>query len=209
MGQKLPPERELATLFQVSRTSIREALRLLEINGVIEISPGDGTYIRQMEMKTLVSELAAAINNIEDNLIFEMLEFRLLIETECAALAAYRASSTDIEQMHKYLRDTHLYLNNEDLSLLADLNFHRAVAQASNNSILANLMQTLGDNMKNCIRATHRHHLSIDGDRLESVTDHEHIFKAILSKDSEQARQRMKAHIMRFRQLMANLPLKY
>lgn len=202
-GDKLPPERELSNRFKVSRTSIREALRVLEINGVIEIRPGDGTFIRQSDIQSLIEQLSTSIIKAEDNMVYEMLEVRRVIETECAFLAAQRANSLDLQNILKALEEMARSEHDEELGLRADLLFHHSIAQATNNSIFAGLVHTLSDQMKNTIRATRQHRFANPGHFQETLQEHKEIYHSIALKDADKAKQLMNAHIIRIREQMA------
>ena len=206
-GDKLPAERELSTHFKVSRTSIREALRVLESNGVIEVRPGDGTFIRQSEVQSLINRLSNTIINAEKNLIFEMLEVRRVIETECAFLSAQRASSLDLQNILKALEDMSISEQDEELGLQADLLFHNSIAQAANNSIFAGLVHTLSNQMKDTIRATRQHRFATPGHFQETLQEHKDIYFSIALKEADKAKQLMDAHILRIRTQMATATL--
>lgn len=206
-GQKLPPERDLAGRFQVSRTSIREALRVLEINGIVEVRPGGGNFIRPLEVQALVDDLAAAVNKAVDSLIFEILEVRRIIETECAALAAQRATSRDLERIRRCLDDMARSEHDEELGLAADLSFHYSIARATNNSALLGLMKALGEHMKETIKATRRHRFSKPGRFADTLDEHRQIYLSIAVKDSTRASKLMEDHIVRIGGEMASISL--
>ncbi|MFJ7747105.1 FadR/GntR family transcriptional regulator [Peribacillus sp. NPDC097295] len=206
-GDKLPAERELSNRFKVSRTSIREALRVLESNGVIEVRPGDGTFIRQSEVQSLIARLSNTIINAENHLIYEMLEVRRVIETECAFLAAQRASSLDLKNIMNALEDMANSEQDEELGLQADLLFHNSIAQAANNSIFSGLVQTLSEQMKDTIRATRRHRFAKPGHFQETLQEHKDIYFSIALKEADKAKQLMDAHIIRIRKQMATATL--
>lgn len=207
-GQKLPPERDLAKRFQVSRTSIREALRVLEINGIIEVKTGDGSFIRPVETQVLINDLASAIIKAEDNLVYEMLEIRRVLETECAALAALRASASDLEKLRRLLDDMANSEDDFELGLAADQNFHYAIAQATNSSILRELTKVLGNHLKDTIRITRRYRFSQPSRFKQTLNDHKDIYIAISVRDPERARNLMSKHITDILEEIAILSLK-
>ena len=206
-GDKLPPERELASHYNVSRTSIREALRVLEINGIIEARQGGGTYIRSSETQSLIEKLSAIIFKVDDNFIFEMLEVRLVIESECAFLAAQRATSVDLEKIRICLDEMAKAGNDEELGLLADMKFHECVAHASRNSIFAALIQTLSEQLRDTIRTTRNHRFVRVGNFEDTLNEHKEIFLAIALNDAQKAKQLMKEHITRIREEMVRASL--
>lgn len=206
-GQKLPPERTMAKLFQVSRTTIREALRALELNGIIEIRAYEGSFIRAIEVQTLINDMASAIIKAEDSMVYEMLDVRRVIETECAALAATRASSLDLERIRKCLEDMAKSEQDEELGLTADLNFHYAVAQAANSPILFDLMKILVSRMKDTIRATRRYRFAKPQRFTETLNEHKEIYIAISVNDPERARKFMTKHLVEIKEEIAQMQL--
>lgn len=206
-GDKLPSERELASRFNVSRTSIREALRALEIHGIIESRQGDGTFIKASEVKKVLEELSTAIHKTEDYLIYEMLEVRQALESECAYLAAYRANSYDLEQMRKCIEQMSSAGSDTEKGLMADLNFHLSIAEASHNSILLGLVQTLGEHLKNTISVTRSHRFSRAGLFEETFNEHKELYLAIARRDADHAKKLMEHHISKIRQEMSEATL--
>ncbi|MFF5819629.1 FadR/GntR family transcriptional regulator [Lysinibacillus capsici] len=198
-GDKLPTERELASRFNVSRTSVREALRKLEIKGFIEIKQGSGSFIKTAESHTLGEELSSTIINTEKKLIYEMLELRQALEVECAFLASRRATSVDLERISQALDMMDQGKNDVELGIQADLSFHLNIVLASHNSIFLQLFQTLSEHMQDTIRATRRQRLE-DSERMqETIDEHKKIYLAIASGDANQAKQLMENHITQIR----------
>src|SRR2546425_5975469 len=103
-GDQLPPERDLAEKFVVSRTSVREALRALESLGLIEIRPGEGTFVRGVPLDALVGPLALVMTS-QREAIGELFEARRVLEPAIAALAAGRAAPEEIHEMERILDD--------------------------------------------------------------------------------------------------------
>src|SRR5205809_6632625 len=97
-GDRLPPERELAEKFVVSRTSVREALRTLESLGLIDIRPGEGTFVREVSIDALVEPLALLLTSHREAIV-ELFEARRLLEPALAALTAARATRHEIQAM--------------------------------------------------------------------------------------------------------------
>ncbi|KUO72061.1 MAG: hypothetical protein APF81_28200 [Desulfosporosinus sp. BRH_c37] len=206
-GQKLPPERVLAKRFQVSRTSIREALMALEISGIIVIKSSEGSFIRQIETTTLINDLSSAIIKAEDNMVYEMLEVRRLIESECAALAAVRATSINLTQIRQHLDDMAKSEYDEETGLSADLNFHYSVAQAANSTILFDLMKVLVNRMKGTIRATRNYRFSQPNRFEETLNEHKEIYIAISANNPDRARSLMAKHLIDIREEIAIISL--
>jgi GntR family transcriptional repressor for pyruvate dehydrogenase complex len=206
-GSKLPPERELATRYSVSRTSIREALRVLESNGVVEVRHGDGTFIRASEMEALLEKLTDSIYKVDEKFLYEMLEVRMVLEAECAYAAAQKATSEDLENLRNCLDQMAKSEDNEELGYLTDSQFHLYIAQATHNSIFMKLIQTLREQMKNTIRICRHYRFKQAGQFQATLDEHKEIYLAIALKDSQRAKQLMQQHIHHIRKEMARVSL--
>lgn len=206
-GDKLPTERELASRFNVSRTSVREALRKLEIKGIIEIKQGSGSFIRTTEFPQLGEELSSTILNVEKKLVYEMLELRRVLEVECAFLAAQRATSSDLEQIRQALEMMEKANDNVEIGLEADLAFHLQIVRASHNTIFLQLIETLSGHMKDTIRATRKQRLSDPSRMQDTIDEHKQIFVAIASGQADLAKQLMEKHITQIRRELAEQSL--
>ncbi len=204
-GQKLPPERELAAFYKVSRATIRETFRALETHDIIEVKHGNGAYVRPKKLQILIEDLST-LKNIKNSYIYEILEFRLIIESGCAALAADRATSEDLDMISKYLEEM-AKAETVESGLIADLGFHFAVAKASHNSILIGTMDTLCDSIKESIKTTRSHRFAQPGRNEETLNSHKKIFLAIASRDAELAGKLMKELIAGVRKELALISL--
>lgn len=197
-GDKLPTERDLASRFNVSRTSVREALRKLEIKGIIEIKQGSGSFIKTSE-NLAVEEISSTIMNAEKKLIYEMLELRRMLEVECASLASQRATSEDLNRIREALEMMDHAKNDVELGLQADLNFHISIVYASHNSIFLQLIKTLSGHMQDTIRATRRQIMANPKRNQDTINEHKEIYLAIATGDADQAAQLMEKHITQIR----------
>ncbi len=139
-GDRLPSERELAELLSVSRASVREALRVLSAMGLVEVRPGDGTFVRN-PYASLDSSLWGLLG--EREFLRDLLEARRIVEEEVVALAVQRATQEDIDQMQDLLdrRERELAAGKHDLE--TDLQFHQMVAESTRNPVLVSLVRTL------------------------------------------------------------------
>ncbi|WP_027365359.1 FadR/GntR family transcriptional regulator [Desulfotruncus alcoholivorax] len=146
-GDQLLPERQLAEKLGVSRSALREALTALDSMGYIDITPGGGAYIKKMGMESMVEPLAAIMLKEREN-VFELLEARKILEVEIVKLAAQRASKSDLYQIREAAAEMHNEVINNRDAHEPDVNFHLALARASQNSILYNIMTMLAGLMK-------------------------------------------------------------
>src|SRR6266852_4895256 len=124
-GDRIPPERQLGQLLGVGRASLREALKALEIMGMIETRLGDGTYVCQRS-EFMSRPLLWAITSSSETEVHELVEARKLIETEMAGLAAERATAEDLKQIGIHLDRMELALDSPGDFLQSDIGFHLA-----------------------------------------------------------------------------------
>lgn len=192
-GDKLPSERDMSESMGVSRASVREALITLEAIGILEIKPGDGTFVRQTSDAETFAPLAMVLA-LERNPGAQMMEVRRVLETEMAALAAERASEENLSKINKIL-DLMKGAQTTHDAVEADLRFHFAIAEATQNTILLRLMNTIADLMHHSFRPN-REKLYADyqtGQRI--ILEHEAIYQAIKAGDPQAARNKMLEHI--------------
>lgn len=188
-GDQLPSERELSEMFQVSRTSVREAIRALESMGLIETRSGEGTYVAS-SVETLLSPLASVILQQKDVLL-EIFEARKIVEPEIAALAAERASPEEIQQLEAILEEQARQIAEGETGVEADTAFHSTLAQAAKNKILLRLNDAIVDSL----RETRERSLQTDGRPARSLAGHRKILEAIRSKNPVRARGAMLEHL--------------
>lgn len=189
-GDQLPPERELAETFKVSRASVREALRALEAEGLVTSRTGMGTFVANLPMESLVATLATLLTKERDALanIFEM---RKLIEPHIASLAAERATPRDIEAMRKILEQQSEEVLRGGTGVEADAEFHFAIGKATQNQALEKLVSGLMDLLSH----SREESLQTPGRTQASLDSHHKILSAIEAHDKERARKVMLSHI--------------
>lgn len=193
-GDRLPSERDLAARLNVSRASVREALSALELMGLLEIRSGEGTFIKKINLESVITPLAWGLK-MENDAILELLEVRKMIEVQAVALAAKRAKYEDFCELEDALNAMNEDLKKGKLGELADLRFHYAIAEASHNKILMRLMNAISDTMQQTLRAS-RIKL-YEGEEMPSRLYNEHcqVLEALRSKDTERASQLMMGHL--------------
>ena len=189
-GDKLPPERELARNLNVGRTTVREALKLLTLSGLLEAKRGDGTYVRQ-EFTSFLSkqiEWPILLNIQEVDMIVEVREG---LEAKAARLAAERATPEEIEKIGVFRQLLEIEDRDIERETDLDLEFHHAIANASHNELLCRLMLSLHNILRQYIalsnQMTHR---------LETtIAEHQAIYDAIAARDPAMAEQAMMEHL--------------
>lgn len=193
-GDRLPSERDLAERLQVSRASVREALSALEMMGLLEARSGEGTYIREVNIESVVAPLAWVLS-MEKDIVLELLEVRKIFEVQAVGLACERATQDDLQEMESALRVMYQDLQTGQLGEQADHQFHFAIARATHNKILVRLMNAIADTMHRTLK-TSRIKL-YEGKEMPQRLYEEHIsiFRAISEKDSSNASQLMLLHL--------------
>ena len=199
-GDKLPSERELAETLGVSRSSIRDAIRSLELMGMVEPRQGAGTIVREISSESLVNPLANAIKRKED-LIGELLDFRKMLEPQLAARAATRASPDEIAEMEDILDRQDRKLRAGESAIAEDSEFHYAIALASGNSIVLKVLDTLMD----LLRDSRERSLQEEGRPQKSLAGHRRILTAIKRRDIDGAKAAMRRHIENVEQIVLRI----
>lgn len=192
-GDALPPERELAERFSVSRASVREALRGLEVAGIAETRHGGGTYVRDLADFGIDSPLALLLAASDDN-VGDLWEMRMLVEPAVAARAAARRSETDIQRLEDILaKQRRAYEADEshDFVIRLDRELHTAIASASGNVVAVRIIQLI-----NQLLYQDRSHFVTSRQRRKLALDrHGEIVDAIRRDDPRGAANAMRVHL--------------
>jgi GntR family transcriptional repressor for pyruvate dehydrogenase complex len=189
-GSRIPPERQLGQILGVGRASLREALKALEIMGLIETRLGDGTYVCQRS-EFLSKPLLWAITSSSEADVHELVEARKLIEGELAGLAAERATTDDLKQIGTHLDRMERSPQATNEFLQADIEFHWAIGHAAHNNILMNALNLIRNLLQEWIGST----LQVPGVAEKAREHHKAIFFAIAKKNGPAARSAMVAHL--------------
>jgi len=189
-GEQIPPERELCLKLGVGRASLREAMKALEIMGLIETRLGEGTFVCSRS-EFFSRPLLWAITGSARDEVHELVEARKLMEMEMAAFAAERATPDDLKLIGRYLDEMEQSLEDPDTFLEADINFHLAIANAAHNRILLNALLLIRNLMRQWIAKT----LPKDGANTTALKDHNRIFTAIAKRNPAAARSAMQIHL--------------
>src|SRR5499425_2338970 len=200
-GDRLPPERDLAEKFVVSRTSVREALRALESLGLVEIRPGEGTFVRQVSIEALVEPLALLMVSQREG-IGELFEARRLLEPSLAALAATRATSEEIQEMERILEEQAREVAAGRTGLAQDAQFHAAIGAAAHNRAITRITHAIMD----LLTQSREESLNTPGRPTRSHEDHRRVLAAISRRDGEGARKAMLDHIEAVENLVSGPP---
>jgi len=194
-GDRLPSERELSERLAVSRASVREALSALAALGVIDIRPGEGTFIQNIRNNDIVQSLAMALL-MDRKTVKELLEARQALESEAAFLAARRAGLDDLAKIAAILEDMRQDLEKGIIGEEADLRFHLSIAEATKNSVLARLMHTVSDTMRQALRTSRMSLYTNPGNPELLFEQHIAIYEAIKARNPRGARKAMNQHLI-------------
>ncbi|RSL18488.1 GntR family transcriptional regulator [Edaphobacter aggregans] len=195
-GAKLPPERELAAAFGVARSSLRPALKVLEIMGVITQKVGDGSYLNK-DASSVLSVPMEFLFLLDDTTLQELSEMRLMMEPGLAAKAAERANAQHIALLRQSIVDLENSKDDRVRLVASDLLFHRAIFQASGNRLAGRLFHTIHRAMLNMIMVT-----SQLVDLEHTLHFHRPILVAIERRDAELASRLMTDHLIDARDLL-------
>lgn len=200
-GERLPPEREIAEMLDVTRTVVREALIMLEINGLVEVRRGAGIYVLDKAGETGMESEGACHSN--DAGPFELLQARQLLESNIAEFAALQATREDISKMRQalLLEERELVSTTPGSTESGDMQFHLAIAEATHNSMLVELFRQSWEWRENNSMWIQLHcHLNDTRYRKEWLVDHKQILAALIKKDARAAKLAMWQHLENVKQ---------
>lgn len=198
-GDKLPPERELAEMFHVSRSSLRDAIRALELVGLVEPRQGEGTVVRTPSTDSLINPLTAALLQ-EREVVSELLEFRAMVEPTLARRAANYASDEDLNHLNDILRRQKEKVDQGELAIEEDSKFHYAIAKIAKNSVVLKVLDAFMD----LLQESREKSLQVDGRLQKSLAGHRQILQAIEQHDASAAETAMRRHIDEIEGLVLN-----
>jgi GntR family transcriptional repressor for pyruvate dehydrogenase complex len=190
-GDRLPPERELAERFKVSRPSVREALRTLESMGLIEIRLGEGTFVREISVDSLIEPLALVMLT-QREAVEELFEARRLLEPAIAGLAARRSTEEEIHEMERILEEQAREVATGRTGLTQDAAFHAAIASSAHNRAITRIVYALID----LLTQSREEALQVPGRAARSHQDHRRIMEAIRQRDATSAQRAMLDHLV-------------
>jgi GntR family transcriptional repressor for pyruvate dehydrogenase complex len=190
-GAQLPTERELAAQLRVNRTTVHQALGLLQQRGIVEMRVGSGTYVIDMPNSVVA-------DSIQRYLVFgncsaaELIEFRELFEPGLAALAAAHATEAELRQLSRliHLGEEAFGRGAYDAYAEADAAFHETLAAASHNELVIAISAGIHALMRSWLSADGRSHLLLDSPR-----SHRAVYEAVAARDAVRARKAMEAHL--------------
>ncbi len=189
-GQLLPPESQLAARFGVSRTSVRDAIRTLELSGLVVARHGEGNVVADVSPETLVAPLATLLLR-KRKLVAELLDVRKILEPALAARAAVHASEADLAHLEDVLRRQRERAARGESTVEEDSEFHYAIALAAGNSVVRKLLDVL----MGLLRETRARSLQVEGRLQRSLAGHRRVLDAIERRDAPAAERAVRQHL--------------
>jgi GntR family transcriptional regulator, transcriptional repressor for pyruvate dehydrogenase complex len=189
-GEKLPSERDLAAMMQVSRPSLRQALRALDMMKIIEIRHGSGTYVASLRPERLVEHFDFVFS-LNDSTYAQSLAARAMLEPSLAAEAARNATEAELAEINTCWERAVTSVHDPKLFLEADIELHQLITAAVHNQIIARFMSTL----YRLGLASRSRTVALKGVREQSLQDHQAIVDALIHRDPEAAASAMRNHI--------------
>jgi GntR family transcriptional regulator, transcriptional repressor for pyruvate dehydrogenase complex len=190
-GDRLPPEKELSERLGLSRNSLREAVKALELIRVLDVRRGDGTFVTSLEPRLLLEAMAFAVDLHQDASILELFEVRRVLEPAAAAMATLRASRDDLDQLQKLLQEVGPNTSVEEL-VSHDLKFHGLINELSGNAYMSSLLNSLSGRT---LRARIWRGLTEQGSVGRTLAEHQAIFDAMVSGNADLVRSWVTVHI--------------
>ncbi|GAB4540407.1 MAG: FadR/GntR family transcriptional regulator [Anaerolineae bacterium] len=192
-GDRLPPERELAHQFGVSRTVVREAVRALVAKSLLEVQPGSGTVVRRPTTRSVAQSMTMLLRAGRPEIDYDKVhEVRRLLEVEIAGLAAERRTPEDLEEMAEILRQASEIQDDQHCFPECDVAFHAALARATHNELFSLLLDSMADVMIKVRELG----FTVPGMPARALKHHNAIYEQVKAGDPEQARQAMREHLI-------------
>lgn len=189
-GEKLPNENELSEELKISRTTLREAIRILATNGILEIQRGKGTFVKkdlQIDNIEEVSSLSKIKTNAKD-----LYEMRLIFEPEAAYLAVQRASDAEINRILSLGEQIEQYINTGKDRREIEHAFHKSIAKATHNEFMNKLMPVIYQAIDKGVVLSEKKAMVAK----DTIADHRMIMDFIKNRNAEGAKSAMKIHIL-------------
>jgi GntR family transcriptional repressor for pyruvate dehydrogenase complex len=190
-GDRLPPEKELSENLGLSRNSLREAVKALELIRVLDVRRGDGTYVTSLEPNLLLEVMTFVVDLHSDHTILDLFEVRRLLEPSAAAMATLRATTDDIARLTTMRDDVGPDTGVEEL-VAHDVKFHGFISKLSGNAYLSTLLESLSGHT---LRARIWRGLTEENSVERTLAEHRAIVDAMSSRNADLVRSWTTVHI--------------
>jgi GntR family transcriptional regulator, transcriptional repressor for pyruvate dehydrogenase complex len=190
-GDRLPPEKELGEALGLSRSSLREAVKALEIIRVLDVRRGDGTYVTSLSPSLLLDALSFVVDVHQDDSVLELFEVRRILEPAAAVLATPRMTGADIAHLRELLAQVDGVPSVDEL-VANDIVFHRYISERSGNAYLTRMLDALSSST---LRARVWRGLTQEGSVQRTLTEHRAIVDALEVGDTDLVAAQMTVHV--------------
>ncbi|WP_270215367.1 FadR/GntR family transcriptional regulator [Clostridium butyricum] len=191
-GDKLPSERDMVELFSVSRTSVREAMRALEVIGLIERKQGAGNYIKTNFDDSLFEPISVMFM-LQKNSLDDIVELREILESYCIKLAVRNIYESEIETISEIMEEMY-QAKNEEENLALDIKLHYLLIKASKNILLINIISVISQIMDESIKEFRKKILYEENNRAKLLSIHEKLVNAMKEHDTVKAVDAIEEH---------------
>ena len=189
-GEKLPNENELSEELKISRTTLREAIRILATNGILEIQRGKGTFVKK-DLQTDNIEEISSLSKIKAN-AKDLYEMRLIFEPEAAYLAVQRASDAEIKRILSLGEQIEEYIKLGKDRTEIEQAFHKSIAKATHNEFMNKLMPVIYQAIDKGVALSEEKEMAVK----DTIIDHRMIMDFIKNRNADGAKSAMKIHIL-------------
>ena len=203
-GERVPSERELATLLGVSRPSVREAIMVLEAMGLVDSRQGGGTYVRSLTETALADPLSSMVEK-NPKMLHALAEVRMGLETWSAYLAAQRATEEEVVHMGQLIDEMERQASSGGWDAEVDTRFHYAITTATHNTIQLHVLNTIHGLFHTTVMVALTEFYRKEGYIDLLLQHHRSILQKIAARDPEGARQAMTEHLELVRSKMEKL----
>jgi DNA-binding FadR family transcriptional regulator len=193
-GDRLPPERSLAEQLNISRPSLREALRILSVMGLIEIKVGDGIYVKEVNFLPYIESVNLSISSrlqMEQDSFVKLWEVRKILEVGMVDFLPKRITEPFLKSLLHCIEEMEKNIDDQDAFISSGIRFHRLIAEAGQNEILILIWDTLA----NLIRKSHDKIYRIARSPKRSLLAHKRIYSALKKRNIQKAVEAMKQHM--------------
>lgn len=203
-GDKLPSENELVSLFNVSKTAVREAMSVLNANGIIETRSGSGIYLKDTFHESIVIKVTSNLMKVEE--LRDIFDFRRGLEVEAVRLAALRGTEEQFEkirQAHEKLVEVNQL---GGIGVEEDYQFHYEIIVASHNAMYKEVFITLSNKLKEALSISKMQSMNIPELWALAYEEHQQIVDALFARNPEEASLIMRTHLIRNQEkIIANM----
>lgn len=204
-GDRVPSERDLASMLGVSRPSVREAIMVLEATGFLDSRQGGGTFVRALTETSITDPLAILVEEKDPELLRALVEVRMGLESWAAFLAAQRAEPQELAELRRLYEIMAEQATRGGWDPEVDADFHYAITAASHNSLQMHVLDSIHSLFHATIQVALMEFYRQQGHIEKLLVQHREIYEAIAARDPERARQKMMAHLTMVEEKMAEL----